>query len=111
MPNSKPIHAAFIVYDRVLLSGVTRPCELLSAVNAMGRLDRESDLLTIDLVRVAPEQPQVVADLPIRVERELSSLGPIDWLFIPPSWRNPAFILKKYPQLLEQLRQRHAEDR
>lgn len=109
MPTSKPIHAAFIIYDRVLFSGITRPCELLSAVNTMGRLDRESDLLTLDLVRVAPEQPQVVADLPIQVAGELSTQGKIDWLFIPPSWRHPAFILKKYPQLLDQLRQRHAE--
>ncbi len=108
MLAAQPVRVAFLVYDRVLFSGVTRPCEILSAVNAMGRLDRQAASLSLELARVAPEQPQVVADLPIYLEHSLEQLGHLDWLFIPPSWRNPSYLLKKYPQLIDQLRQRHA---
>ena len=101
------IRAAFLVYDRVLFSGVTRPYEILKAVNAMAKLDRESRPLDICLARIAEAQPKVAADLPIFVETHLDELEHLDWIFLPPSWRSPSYLLKKYPDLVEKLKQRY----
>ncbi len=103
------IRAAFLVYDRVLFSGVTRPYEILKSVNAMAKLDRESRPLELTLAKVVDEQPQVAGEIPLFIEKKLDDLGPLDWIFIPPNWRNPAKIIKKYPHLPEMLAKRYAE--
>ena len=90
------IKAAFLVYDRTLFSGVTRPYEILKAVNAMARLERDPRALDLHMVKLEDEQPQVAGDIPLNIEERIESLGHMDWMFIPPNWREPAYLLKKY---------------
>ncbi|MFT6121698.1 MAG: transcriptional regulator GlxA family with amidase domain [Oleiphilaceae bacterium] len=101
------INAAFLIYDRVLFSGVTRPYEILKAVNAMAKMDREGRQLELSLVKIVDEQPQVAGEIPLNIEEKLQNLGHMDWIFIPPSWRNPAYILNKYPHLPALLKERY----
>ncbi len=101
------IRAAFLVYDLVLFSGVTRPFEILKATNAMAKLNREARPVDLTLAKVCDEQPKVAGDLPLNIEHRLDQLGELDWIFVPPSWRNPERIIKKYPQLPEMLRSRY----
>lgn len=101
------INAAFLVYDRALFSGVTRPYEILKAVNAMVKLEREPRALELSLVKVASEQPVVAGEIPLNIEKNLQDMGHLDWIFIPPSWRDPAYILKRYPNLAGQLKARY----
>lgn len=101
------ISAAFPVYDRVLFSGVTRPYEILKAVNAMAKMDRKPRLLELNLVKVVQDQPIVAGEIPLHIEQNLQDMGHLDWIFIPPNWRNPTFLLKKYPDLPAQLKARY----
>tara|TARA_R110001592_G_scaffold93168_1_gene270754 strand:- start:13620 stop:14600 length:981 start_codon:yes stop_codon:yes gene_type:complete len=101
------INAAFLVYDRTLFSGVTRPYEILKAVNAMSKLDGGGRQLNLTMAKIAPEQPKVAGDIPLNIQDNFEDLGPLDWLFIPPSWRNPAYLLKKYPHLPKMLKERY----
>ena len=101
------INAAFLIYDRVLFSGVTRPYEILKAVNAMAKMDREGRQLELSLVKIVDEQPQVAGEIPLNIEKKLQDLGHMDWIFIPPSWRNPSYILNKYPHLPALLKERY----
>ncbi len=98
------IRAAFLVYDLVLFSGVTRPYEILKSVNAMAKLDRQSRPLDLQLVRIDDNQPKLAGDLPVVIDTKLEDLPELDWIFIPPNWRDPAKLLKKYPSLPEVLR-------
>jgi len=101
------INAAFLVYDRTLLSGVTRPYEILKAVNAMARLSREARPIDLHMVKVEDAQPQVAGDIPLNLEEKLQDLGHVDWMFIPPNWRDPSYILNKYPFLPAMLKERY----
>ena len=101
------ITAVFLVYDRVLFSGVTRPYEILKSVNAMAKLDRAPRAFDLALAKIANKQPLVAGELPLNIEKNLQDMGPIDWIFIPPSWRNPAYLLKKYPHLPALLKARY----
>jgi len=101
------IKAAFLVYDLVLFSGVTRPYEILKAVNAMAKLERSSRPVELQLLRVASEQPKVAGELPIVIDQCLDKAEDLDWIFVPPSWRNPSKIIKKYPDLPDQLKARY----
>ena len=101
------INAAFLVYDRTLFSGVTRPYEMLKAVNAMSKLDGGGRQLNLCMAKIAREQPKVAGDIPLIIQEDLQDLGFLDWIFIPPSWRNPAFLLKKYPFLPALLKERY----
>ncbi|MDX1452521.1 MAG: helix-turn-helix domain-containing protein [Oleiphilaceae bacterium] len=103
------IRAAFLVYDHVLFSGVTRPYEILKSINAMAKLDREPRPLDIKLARIEASQPKLAGDLPVVVEHELQDFPELDWIFIPPNWRDPAKLLRKYdflPELLKRYYQR-----
>ncbi len=101
------INAAFLVYDRALFSGVTRPYEILKAVNAMARLHREDRPLELHLAKLDDDQPKVAGDLPLNIETRIEELGHMDWMFIPPNWRDPSYLLKKYPHLPAMLRERY----
>jgi len=101
------INATFLVYDRALFSGITRPYEILKAVNAMALIDRESRPLDLHMVKVAAEQPKVAGDIPLNIQENLEDMGFVDWMFIPPNWRDPKYILKKYPYLPKMLKERY----
>ena len=101
------IKAAFLVYDRALFSGITRPFEILKSVNAMARMDRESRPLELHMVKLEDKQPQVAGDIPLNIQERVEDLGHMDWMFIPPNWRDPVHLLKRYPQLPDILRQRY----
>lgn len=101
------IKAAFLVYDRVLFSGIARPYEILKSVNAMAKLDRESRPFDLHITKVSDEQPEVAADLPIHVTEDLEDFPELDWIFIPPTWRSPSYLLKKYAHLIPELKARH----
>lgn len=103
------IKAAFLIYDRVLFSGIARPYEILKAVNAMAKLDRESRALDLHIVKVAEEQPQVAADLPLFITEDLEDHEDLDWIFIPPTWRSPEHLLKKYKHLIPILKERYQQ--
>jgi transcriptional regulator GlxA family with amidase domain len=101
------LNAAFLVYDRVLFSGVARPYEVLKAVNAMAHLDRQPRPLDLHMVKIVDEQPKVAGDIPLNIEKQLEDLGHMDWIFIPPNWRDPKYLIKKYPHLPGLLRERY----
>ena len=101
------IKAAFLVYDRALFSGITRPYEILKAVNAMARLDRDPRAFDVELVKLEDDQPKVAGDIPLNIEKKLQDLGDLDWIFIPPNWRDPRYIIKKYPKLPAMLKERY----
>ena len=72
------INAAFLVYDRTLFSGVTRPYEILKAVNAMSKLDGGGRQLNLTMANVAPEQPKDAGDIPLHIQDNFEDLGPLD---------------------------------
>lgn len=102
------LKVAFLVYDRVLFSGVTRPYEILKALNAIAKIDHDPRPFDPYIVKVAEEQPKVAADIPVFIEHDLKDLQDIDWIVIPPNWRSPKYLINKYPQLIDELRARYA---
>ena len=101
------VRFGFLCCDFTLFSGVTRPYEILTAVNAMSRLQRQESNLSLELLRVDDIQPNVVGGLPINISKQLSQDMALDWLFLPPSWRSPSKVLRRYPELPRLLKAYH----
>lgn len=93
------IKVAFLVCDRTLFSGISRPWEILNAVSDRALRRRQTPPLSLSLVKLRGDTPSIAGDMPISVQDDVEDLEHIDWLFLPPIWRNPVRQLRRYAQL------------
>lgn len=94
----------FVALARTLATGITLPCEMLQAAAQLTRArNRSGPLPEFRILAQDGLGEQVAGGLHLRAQGRWSDLQGCDQIFVPPLWGNPLPMVRRYPELIDEL--------
>jgi len=105
------LNVSVIGYRKVLGTSITIPIEMLNAADLINRIDGKSkDRLFMQLVSMDGSNIKLNAGLELVCNKSLADIKNTDMIILPALWGNPLGVVKKYPELIEWLREQQRKD-